>query len=135
MIPVMQTVLYQDKPRVYGDCMRASIASLLDLPIEDVPHFLQLAEGHVVEFYDLIEEFLEARGISVLWQHELAYHWREGDPSVYHLMSGPSPRHAGVSHCIVGRNGHPYFDPHPDQTMLAGTPDQWTSSFLIKATS
>lgn len=132
MIPVMQTVMYQDEPRVYGDCMRACVASILELPVDDVPHFLQEAGGHVVEFYDLIEDFLDSRGIQVLWQHDLSYHWRPGDPSVYHLMSGPSPRHAGVGHCIVGRNGHPYFDPHPDNAMLSGTSDQWTSSFLIK---
>jgi hypothetical protein len=29
----------------YGDCMRACVASLLDLPIAEVPHFLRDADG------------------------------------------------------------------------------------------
>ena len=132
MIPVYQTIMYQHEPRIYGDCMRASIASILELPIEEVPHFLQLAEGRVYEFYDLIEDFLTTKGYLVLWQRSVAYHWQPGHPDVYHLMSGPSPRHPGVQHSVVGRNGVPYFDPHPDGTMLGGTSEQWTCSFLIK---
>lgn len=132
MTPVYQTQFYSEDPRVYGDCTRAVIASLLDLPVSEVPHFLEVADGKVGPYYDLIEEFLAARGLEMLWHHSLAYHWREGDPDVYHFMSGPSPRHPGVGHAVVGKNGQPFFDPHPDGTMLAGEPHQWKKSFLVR---
>ena len=35
MIPVMQTFTHGER----GDCLRACVASLLELPIEDVPNF------------------------------------------------------------------------------------------------
>lgn len=132
MIPVMQTIMYQDSPRVYGDCTRACIASILELSISEVPHFLEIAQGDAYEYHDLIEGFLMTRGYAVLWQHDLAYHWKSGDPSVYHLMSGPSPRAAGIYHSVVGRNGVPYFDPHPSGAMLAGPKESWTCSFILK---
>lgn len=132
MIPVKQTVMYQHEPRIYGDCMRACVASILDLPITEVPHFLEVANGDNYEFHDLIEEFLLSRGYAVLWQHDLAYHWKPGSPSVYHLMSGPSPRGEGLFHAVVGRNGASYFDPHPSNAMLAGDKETWTCSFIIK---
>ena len=134
MIPVKQQVLYQDEPRIYGDCMRACVASILELPINEVPHFLEVAKGSIYEFYNLIEEFLLERGYEAYWQHSLIYHWRPGLPDCYHIISGPSPRYPGVGHAVVGLNGSPVFDPHPDNTMLAGTPDQWRFSFLVRTT-
>ena len=41
MIPVHQKIIHKG----YGDCMRATIASLLELPLEAVPHFLMFSEG------------------------------------------------------------------------------------------
>lgn len=115
MRPVDQEFLYQETPRVYGDCMRASIASLLSLPIADVPHFVALAQGDSYETYCLIEDFLFSRGYDVLWQINLEDH-RVSGTDTYHLMSGLSPR--GISHMVVGRNGEVFHDPHPSRAGL-----------------
>jgi hypothetical protein len=38
MTPTWSLVAHQP-PTAYGDCLRAALASVLDLPAEDVPHF------------------------------------------------------------------------------------------------
>ncbi len=50
------------KPEIgqYGDCQRAVIASLLDLPISSVPHFLQEAKGDPAMYWDSMQAFLRA---------------------------------------------------------------------------
>ncbi len=39
MIPLMQRNHHDPANGIYGDCHRAAIASLLELPMDDVPHF------------------------------------------------------------------------------------------------
>ena len=135
MTPQYQTQFYQEEPRIYGDCMRAVFASLLDLPIQEVPHFLEQAEGRAYECYNAVEEFLLKHGYEIAWQTLLVYYWRPGMPDVYHFMSGPSPRNPNIGHAVVGKNGVPFFDPHPDGTMLAEPKGRWHSSFLRKIQS
>src|SRR3954462_14709277 len=112
MVPADQEFLYQETPRVYGDCVRASIASVLELPISEVPHFLHLAKGEVYENYCLIEDFLLAKGCEVLWQVNIEDHLVVGR-NVYHLISGQSPRDPTIGHMVVGLNGAICHDPHP----------------------
>jgi len=40
MKPQEQQYSHNPDAGVFGDCFRASIASILELPIDDVPHFL-----------------------------------------------------------------------------------------------
>lgn len=40
MIPVHSQVVH-DPPATYGDCLRACIASVLEVPAQCVPHFLE----------------------------------------------------------------------------------------------
>lgn len=132
MTPVDQEYLYVEEPRQYGDCVRAVIASLLDLPIADVPHFLKEANGDHYEFYCAIDDFLASRCLKIMWQVSLIHYWRPGDPDLYHYMSGPSPRDKNIHHAVVGMNGNIVFDPHPDHTGLAGTPSQWRNAVIVK---
>lgn len=130
MIPVDQEFFYQEEPRIYGDCTRAAIASILELPLSDVPHFLLEAKGDVYEYYDGIDEFLSLRGLEILWQVELEDHWRPGKPDVFHLICGQSPRFPNINHMVVGLNGKIIFDPHPDRTGLANEPKFWQYAFI-----
>ena len=92
-----------------GDCVRAALASLLELPIDEVPHFLEM--GETPELWEIeFLEWLEERGITV-WREEGHYAF-EG----YYLASGPAER--GVSHMVVYRNGSLAHDPHPSRTGL-----------------
>lgn len=115
----------------YGDCMRACIASLLDSPIAEVPHFLREAEGDPVGFWEGIYAFCEARGFDYSPVHPVF------DPAMarhvggFHTIGGPSPRGGGILHAVVGKNGHIVFDPHPSKAGLAGDPRKWTFDYLV----
>jgi hypothetical protein len=115
-----------------GDCARAVIASLLDLPMAEVPHFLADSDRTAFGFYSLIEDFLEERGLSMDWQSSPIYYLKSGQ-DVYHWISGPSPRGNDMSHAVVGLNGAIVHDPHPSRAGLLGEPENWKHSFLIKA--
>ena len=64
MIPVEQQVLAvfdENGDRVVaGDCMRACVASVFELPLEDVPHFAGLDD-----WYGEWLRWLEARGLGI----------------------------------------------------------------------
>lgn len=132
MTPVDQEFLHDPEIGQSGDCQRAVIASLLDLPISEVPHFLQEANAGGAGFYCRIGDFLEVRGLEMLWHASPIYHLKEG-VDVYHDIMGPSPRGNGLFHAVVGCNGKIVHDPHPDKTGLAGDPSKWRHSFLVKS--
>ena len=130
MTPQDQEFLHAPEQGVQGDCTRAVIASLLDLPIQDVPHFADQTRTDVYEFYSHIETFLEQHGKLMKWNGIPAYHLRKGAPQ-YHYISGPSPRGGGVHHCVVGLDCQIAFDPHPSRAGLAGDPADWKHGFLV----
>lgn len=116
----------------YGDCMRACIASLLDLPIADVPHFLRNSDGDPVGFWNGIYDFCEARGFEYSPVHEKFNPQLATDLDGYHTIGGPSPRGCGLLHAVVGLNGTIVFDPHPSKAGLAGDPAEWTFDYMVK---
>ena len=134
MTPVDQEFMNQPEIGQHGDCQRAVIASLLDLPIGEVPHFLQDADGAPWPYWKSIQEFCRSRGYAYLTvpaTSGLSFYGDDGD--VYHEISGPSPRGVGVFHAVVGRNGEIVFDPHPSRAGLAGTAKDWDFSYLVRA--
>jgi hypothetical protein len=52
MIKVYQTIV--DKG--HGNCMQAAIASLFELPLNDVPNFIELKDGWFSTMYNFISE-------------------------------------------------------------------------------
>lgn len=89
-----------------GNCVQASLASILNLPLSDVPHFLEIANTPQ-EWEFAFEDWLAERGIGFV-RREGEYIW-DG----YYLASGPSPR--GVSHMVVYHDGNLVHDPHPSR--------------------
>lgn len=132
MKPVTQQVMHDVANGQFGDCQRAVIASLLELPIEDVPHFLQDAKGDPTAYWQAIQKFCRGHGYAYLTAHSpkgLAFYGDDGD--VFHEISGPSPRHAGTFHAVIGKNGQVFFDPHPSRAGLAGDPATWEHAYLV----
>lgn len=151
MKPVMQTKTDLSQP---GDCYRACIASVLELPIEDVPDFRQLQEQHgccmVMESDKWLREHHGKRFISI----EL-YSDREGsrgrhltDQVIFNrlahanegefvLLSGVSPRQNADGsvrhHCVVAIAEHWGFevvhDPHPAGGGIVGQP--WGVKWIV----
>jgi hypothetical protein len=132
MTPVTQEFLHDPDNGVYGDCQRAVIASLLDLKIDAVPHFIQISNNDPGLFWDELQKFCRSHGYVHITTNAPAMAWGDaGD--VFHEISGPSPRGNGVFHAVVGKDGQIVFDPHPSRAGLAGDPSEWKYAYLVKA--
>lgn len=120
MTPVGQTIFEDGK----GNCLAACVASILDLPIEDVPNFAEL------DYFAGLHAWLTERklqGIEVRFSDAAhcasAYFGYPGTPV---LMWGDGPRFAAdgrrKQHAVVGEpNGYGcklLHDPHPSHTGL-----------------
>lgn len=134
MKPVDQEYIHDPVNGSYGDCQRAVIASLLELPISEVPHFLVESKGDTDEYWDLLQAFLGKRGYvwMTLQPGQTAMAYGEHN-SIYHEIAGPSPRGNGITHAVVGLQGQVFFDPHPSRAGLVGDPALWQHSFLLYA--
>lgn len=110
MIPVTQTLFGdgEDGSRP-GNCLQACIASIFELPLDDVPHFVEFKS----QWYDKFNAFLAEHD---LWPIELSCDHHLPTDSYfkdagYYLAGGKSPR--GIMHSVVYHNGELAHDPHP----------------------
>ena len=106
----------------YGECVRATYATILGVPIDLIP---RLDPGAAMEEGqnqgDREREWLASIGLGLV---EISASPDEGlppevlnsMPEVPHLMSGISPR--GFGHRVVGIGGRLLFDPHPSRDGL-----------------
>lgn len=103
MREVTQTILHDQIPGVPGNCLQAAVASLLDLDLDDVPHF--------IEHDDWLQYLVD-------WGRERGYLVvsRRPDAVRMGIAYGPSPR--GVQHAVVWLDGAIAFDPHPSRAGL-----------------
>ena len=121
MKSVMQTVFGFKN----GDCMRACVASIFELPIEEVPNFNEPDQSH-------FERKLDAWGTSVgLTVVDISV--ENDDTKVllkdcWLIACGRSPRGKTKNnrHAVVWRNGRMVHDPHPDQRGIRGNPETYT---------
>lgn len=124
MTPQKQ-LLFHNPPETYGDCHRAALASILDLPILDVPHFMHgLANNEGEEFERRQRDFLSHLG---LWPICIPFNMVLEDllltlsiqcPTTYYLLGGSTVRDCG--HTVVGCGGGIVHDPHPNNCGLSG---------------
>lgn len=97
-----------------GNCFSACVASLLELPIEDVPHF-----GSDETWWATFQAWLKPRDLyAVLFKIGSD----EQRPPGFHVVSGRSPRHDAL-HAVVGRGAEIVHDPHPSRDGLASIDD------------
>ena len=129
MTPVDQEFVHQPEQGRHGDCMRACIASLLDLPRDAVPNFAQMDADGEGNFWLLLADFCRQHGYSFVTMQG-RFVW--ADDAIYHVISGPSPPINGGHHAVVGRNGQVFFDPHPSRAGLSGDPSEWKFDLLVR---
>lgn len=136
MIPVTQTkvVVKNSKDEVVqrGNCFAACIASMLEVPITEVPNvevFYHLDNGYHSE---VMLTFLLSKGWELCsddryecFHHEILYESygenkyhknRKLLADKYYLAAGKSNR--GVSHICIFKNGKLVHDPHPTREGL-----------------
>lgn len=122
---VTQTVLASDDENAEkGNCFAACVASLLRLPITEVPNFVNDPDG----WPENLHGWLRERGMGYLWlivkdEHgnaarleELPLQLRSMGAIGLHLIYGTSPR--GHLHSCVGDGGVLVHDPHPSRAGL-----------------
>lgn len=130
MIPVKQNLFGHRK----GNCFAACVASILEIPLEDVPNF-----GVMDNFKLHLQEFLATRGYMVIhMEFFLANECEKGELNTAYvgyndlhvILAGlsPRPRDDGqkMYHAVVGVHSGFGFkvvhDPHPENTGLAAPP-------------
>jgi len=114
MKPVDQDLFGDGK----GNCFAACVASILELPIEEVPNF---CEGWDQEWFTGFLDWLATREFSAveLW---VTSDWKP-NPRQVCILSGKSPR-GDFDHAVVGEwTGEEFrvtHDPHPSRNGLKG---------------
>lgn len=95
MTPVMQTHLGGPEATIVGNCMQAAVASLLDLELDDVPHFVQ--------------ESTEPWDAFARWLYPAEVVEVDGDTQGELLVFGPT--RGGTHHWVIYRDGQLAHDP------------------------
>lgn len=95
-----------------GNCVQAAVSSILGLEMNEVPHFLRVAE--IPEEWELVfRKWMTAQGF-----HIVNYGGEWQFPGLY-LASGPTKRNPNIWHMVVMRDGKLVHDPHPDNIGLS----------------
>lgn len=107
VVPVTQTIF--NSILTQGNCMQAAVASLLHLPLDEVPHFAK--SGDAETCWTLFEDWLSSLGFEVWLMPGNAL------PACPFLASGKTSR--GTSHMVVMQGSTLIHDPHPTRAGLA----------------
>ncbi len=129
MTPVDQSILHDPENGTWGDCMRACVASLLDLPITTVPHFFD-GGCDSQEFDRRVADFLGRHGLVEFSMPADAARRAHFTRDLYHLMYGYSDR--GTFHAVVALNGLVVHDPHPSKAGIIED-DRILHAYLVHA--
>jgi hypothetical protein len=123
MTPLDQTVFATDDPAgPVGNCLQAAIASLLDLPLDAVPHFVgdDVATGGEMHWWTQWRRWCIDCGLTVCDAVE-------PEPGELYLGGGPSPRDPEHrSHVAIYRDGGLIHDPYPGGTGVVKVRVRWT---------
>ena len=125
MIPRKQTIRHDPENGAWGDCYRASLASILDLQITDVPHFGE-DNPSGDEFHARVDRFLAAKGYAAIHGcfngdaelaailGSIAFMNRD----IYYLLTGTSK--TGCNHTVVCCSDQIVHDPSLTDAGIVG---------------
>lgn len=146
MIPVTQTSFYDPEAppeKQRGNCLTAVVASLLELPIEAVPNFVQdhvdhdpadETDGGDWNWWTRLHRFINEHGRQMRYLRNVAAPephpshndgFPDPEPGEFYTVSGISPRDSRIHHIVIYRDGEMVHDPHPDRTGLTLVDDQY----------
>lgn len=119
MREVTQTILHDQIPGVPGNCLQAAVASLLDLDLDDVPHFIE---------HDNWLQYL------VDWGRDHGYLVIDRQPDSVRMGIAYGPAERGVQHAVVMVDGAISWDPHPSRAGLLSVSGVMSWEPLIEET-
>lgn len=104
-----------DSPSVVtGNCVQACVASILHVPLEEVPSFLGMES---FDFWESLDAYLLSKGFQL--RELFANSVMQG----LYLASGRTERE--TSHMVVMRDGKLKHDPHPTKKGLQTIEHVW----------
>lgn len=112
MKPVDQTLFRGEGE--HGNCVPACIASILELPLDQVPHF---AASHGTYFMMNMRQWFEDQGMGLGWTQRYI-------GGVHTIGTGKSPR-GDFQHSVVYFGRKVVHDPHPSRAGLNGDADEF----------
>lgn len=129
MTPLKQRNRHRPEDGVWGDCHRACVASMLDLPLDAVPHF---GDGGCdnVEFDRRVREYLASQRIAPVTTIFSGSESPLADvldcvghlnPGMHYIIGGKS--RAGCGHSVIGFDRKIVFDPSLDENGIVGPMD------------
>lgn len=105
---VDQTIMATDPARK-GNCLSACVATFLDRPLDEVPHFAEYSTDRTDAWWDLLIGYMAGHGY---WPTDLES-VNDAEPGEWLFVMGPSPR--GLMHQVIYRDGELLHDPHPSR--------------------
>jgi len=104
-----------------GNCQAACIASILEIPIEDIPNFHGDDPTDAETYWKNVRKWCEDKPftiISIAFQED--HDPKEFLKDCWVIASGPSPRGTEEwhRHAVVWKNGKIVHDPHPSRAGL-----------------
>lgn len=115
-----------------GNCMQTAVASLLGLPLEEVPHFVAAPDDL---WWSAFLNWIVGRGLR-LTMFEERFTTREiyldgwliaapiSDAPTDQLVIANGMSDRGFRHCVLWKNEALVHDPHPSGAGLAEAPDE-----------
>jgi len=134
MIPVDQTILHDPKNGKVGDCFRACVASLLELPPETVPHFAELRRDL---WFAEFTKWLEDLGYSAIFIDVETIQKNVAEPTMVVgddaiAIAGGIANGRTVPHSVLwsfAGGGRMVHDPHPSRRGIREIRDL---TFIVK---
>lgn len=92
--------------RAYSDdCLRVSVAALLELEVEQVPHFVHESKQTGRYWVDIVREWAEFEGYEMTYQRH-----HDGPFPRHHFVGIIAPHSAGKCHAVVMKGSKVVYD-------------------------
>lgn len=110
---VFQTNIHNESTK--GNCMRASLASIFEIKIDDMPKFEEMEKS---AWKNSFKAWLRTFNLQLIESRS------EPEHDEFYIAIGNTSR--GVLHCIVAKSGLDIHDPHPSQEGLLSVSKYWS---------
>lgn len=109
MKPVNCQIKHSPENGTYGDCLRACVASILELDSNDVPHFLH-DNCNTETMIERMKEFLKPRSLKPFWlffdgesveMQDVLNHMAKINSGIYYMLYGATE---SGDHVVIAHN-------------------------------